>query len=94
MSRAETWKYSAASPTAESTVYHLAEELVDLRIDLIVTVSPTAIKPALDAAETIPIVMGFSTDPVRNGFITSLAKPGGNITGVVVRPKIYSQVSE
>src|SRR5688572_8195451 len=65
----------------------LAKELVDLRMDVIVAVSPTAIKPALDATKTIPIVMGFGKDPVRDGLITSLAKPGGNITGVVVAPE-------
>ena len=65
----------------------LAKELVDLRMDVIVAVSPTAIKPALDTTKTIPIVMGFGKDPVRDGFITSLAKPGGNITGVVVAPE-------
>ena len=65
----------------------LAKELVDLRMDIIVAVSPTAIKPALDATKTIPIVMGFGKDPVRDGLITSLAKPGGNITGVVVAPE-------
>jgi putative tryptophan/tyrosine transport system substrate-binding protein len=65
----------------------LAKELVDLRMDVIVAVSPTAIKPALDATKTIPIVMGFGKDPVRDGFIDSLAKPGGNITGVVVAPE-------
>jgi putative tryptophan/tyrosine transport system substrate-binding protein len=65
----------------------LAKELVDLRMDLIVAVSPTAIKPALEATKTIPIVMGFGKDPIRDGLITSLAKPGGNITGVVVAPE-------
>ena len=65
----------------------MAKELVDLRMHVIVAVSPTAIKPALDATKTIPIVMGFGKDPVRDGFITSLAKPGGNITGVVVAPE-------
>ncbi len=65
----------------------LAKELVDIRMDLIVAVSPTAIKPAFDATKTIPIVMGFGKDPVRDGLITSLAKPGGNITGVVVAPE-------
>ena len=65
----------------------LAKELVDLRMDVIVAVSPTAIKPALDATKSIPIVMGFGKDPVRDGFIASLAKPGGNITGVVVAPE-------
>jgi putative ABC transport system substrate-binding protein len=65
----------------------LAKELVDSRMDVIVAVSPTAIKPALDATKSIPIVMGFGKDPVRDGFIASLAKPGGNITGVVVAPE-------
>jgi putative tryptophan/tyrosine transport system substrate-binding protein len=65
----------------------LVKELVDLRMDVIVAVSPTAIKPALEATKSIPIVMGFGKDPVRDGFISSLAKPGGNITGVVVAPE-------
>jgi putative ABC transport system substrate-binding protein len=65
----------------------LAKELVDLQVDVILAVSPTAIKPALDATRTIPIVMGFGKDPVRDGLIASLAKPGGNITGVVVAPE-------
>jgi putative ABC transport system substrate-binding protein len=65
----------------------LAKELVDSRMDVIVAVSPTAIKPALDATKSIPIVMGFGKDPVRDGLIASLAKPGGNITGVVVAPE-------
>jgi putative ABC transport system substrate-binding protein len=65
----------------------LAKELVDLRMDVIVAVSPTAIKPAQEATKSIPIVMGFGKDPVRDGFIASLARPGGNITGVVVAPE-------
>ena len=65
----------------------LAKELVELRVDVIVAVSPTAIKPAQEATKTIPIVMGFGKDPVRDGFVTSLAKPGGNVTGVVVAPE-------
>jgi putative ABC transport system substrate-binding protein len=65
----------------------LAKELVDLRVDLIVAVSPSAIKPAQEATRIIPIVMGFGKDPVRDGFVTSLAKPGGNVTGVVVAPE-------
>ncbi len=65
----------------------LAKELVDSRMDVIVAVSPTAIKPAQDATKSIPIVMGFGKDPVRDGFIASLVKPGGNITGVVVAPE-------
>jgi putative ABC transport system substrate-binding protein len=65
----------------------LAKELVDLRMDVIVAVSPTAIVPAKNATAAIPIVMGFGKDPVRDGFVASLARPGGNITGVVVAPE-------
>jgi putative ABC transport system substrate-binding protein len=69
------------------TLPALAKELVDLRMDVIVAVSPTAIQPAKNATATIPIVMGFGKDPVRDGFVASLARPGGNITGVVVAPE-------
>jgi putative ABC transport system substrate-binding protein len=65
----------------------LAKELADLRVDVIVAVSPTAIQPAKEATNTIPIVMGFGKDPVRDGFVASMARPGGNITGVVVAPE-------
>jgi putative ABC transport system substrate-binding protein len=65
----------------------LARELVDMRMDVIVAVSPTAIQSARAATRSIPIVMGFGKDPVRDGFVESLAKPGGNITGVVVAPE-------
>jgi putative ABC transport system substrate-binding protein len=47
-----------------------------------VPATPTAIPAARQATRTIPIVMVFSTDPVGNGFIASLAHPGGNITGL------------
>src|SRR5687768_9575254 len=57
-------------------------ELVRLRVDVIVTTGPTATRPAKDATRTIPIVMTNDGDPVGNGFIASLARPGGNITGL------------
>jgi putative ABC transport system substrate-binding protein len=65
----------------------LARELVQLRVDLILAVSPTAIRPAMNVTKTIPIVMGFGKDPVRDGFVASLARPGGNVTGVLVAPE-------
>jgi putative ABC transport system substrate-binding protein len=65
----------------------LAKELADSQVDVIVAVSPTAIQPAMEATKTIPIVMGFGKDPVRDGFVASMARPGGNITGVVVAPE-------
>jgi ABC-type uncharacterized transport system substrate-binding protein len=60
----------------------LAAELVRLNVDIIVTAGPTDTKAAKKATNTMPIVMGFDTDPVGNGFVTSLARPGGNITGL------------
>jgi putative ABC transport system substrate-binding protein len=61
----------------------LAQELVARRVDVIVAVAPTAIDAARAATQTIPIVMAFSGgDPVKAGFAVSLARPGGNTTGV------------
>jgi putative ABC transport system substrate-binding protein len=60
----------------------LATELVRLKVDVIVTGGPTATRPAKKATATIPIVMAQDTDPVGNGFVSSLARPGGNITGL------------
>ena len=62
----------------------LAKELVRLKVDLILAVGIMATRAAKQATRTIPIVMGnSSTDPVRGGLIDSLARPGGNITGVI-----------
>ena len=60
----------------------LATELVQLDVDIIVSGGPTATRPAKEATSTIPIVMGFDDDPVGAGFVASLARPGGNITGL------------
>jgi len=60
----------------------LAAELVRLKLDLIVTGGPQATRPAKQATSTIPIVMAQDPDPVGNGFVASLAQPGGNITGL------------
>ncbi len=61
----------------------LAAELVRLPVDVIVPVaSDPAIRAAQQATSTIPIVMAVSSDPVGSGFVASLARPGGNITGV------------
>ena len=59
-----------------------AAELVRLNVDIFVLGTPTAIPAVRQATTTIPVVMGYSTDPVGNGFIASLAHPGGNITGL------------
>ena len=60
----------------------LAAELVRLKVEVIVTGGPPATRAAKEATVTLPIVMGFDTDPVGNGFVASLARPGGNITGL------------
>ncbi|HSE89382.1 MAG TPA: ABC transporter substrate-binding protein [Candidatus Binatia bacterium] len=60
----------------------LAAELLRLKVDIIVTGGPTSTRAAKEATVTIPIVMTQDPDPVGNGFIASLARPGGNITGL------------
>ena len=60
----------------------MAAELVRLKVDVIVTGGPTATRAAKEATSTIPIVMATDPDPVANGFVASLARPGGNITGL------------
>ena len=60
----------------------LAAELVSLKVDLIVTGGPPSARAAKEATATIPIVMIQVGDPVGSGFVASLARPGGNITGL------------
>jgi putative ABC transport system substrate-binding protein len=73
------WRFAETRPDLFPA---LASELVRLKVDLIVLGTATAIRPARQATETIPLVMGDSTNPVERGFVASLAHPGGNITGV------------
>lgn len=60
----------------------LAAELVRLKVEVIVTQGPQATSAAQQATATIPIVMANSDDPVASNFVKSLARPGGNITGL------------
>jgi putative ABC transport system substrate-binding protein len=60
----------------------LAAELVRLKVDVIVTGGEAATRPAKEATTSIPIVMTQDDDPVGAGFVASLARPGGNITGL------------
>jgi putative ABC transport system substrate-binding protein len=55
---------------------------VRFKVDIIVTAGPAATGPAQEATSTIPIVMAQDSDPVESGFVASLARPGGNITGL------------
>ncbi|HEV8341315.1 MAG TPA: ABC transporter substrate-binding protein [Candidatus Binatia bacterium] len=61
---------------------NLVAELVQLKVDVLVLRAQPAIRAAKQATKTIPIVMSTTQDPVAAGFIDSLARPGGNITGL------------
>src|SRR3989454_9279132 len=60
----------------------LATELVRMKVDVIVAIPNPAIEAVRQATQTIPIVMPIGSDPVGVGFVASLARPGGNITGL------------
>jgi len=60
----------------------LVEELIRLKVDLIVTASTGPALAAKKATSTIPIVMASQSDPVGTGLVASLARPGGNVTGM------------
>jgi putative ABC transport system substrate-binding protein len=62
----------------------LADELVRLKVDIIVTSSSTAILAAKNASPTIPIIFATAADPVGDGLVSGLARPGGNITGLSI----------
>jgi putative ABC transport system substrate-binding protein len=65
----------------------LARELAQLRLDAIVTVGTSATQAVKDATSTIPVVFLTNVDPVAVGFVSSLARPGGNVTGVLITPE-------
>jgi len=66
----------------EHRIPGLVAELVQLKLDVIVVPTLTGIRAAKRATHKIPIVMVSSEDPVANGFVDSLARPGGNVTGL------------
>ena len=73
------WRSSDGKPERRSEI---AAELVRLKVDVIVSAGPTVTRSVKESTLTIPIVMGQDTDPVGSGFVASLARPGGNITGL------------
>jgi putative tryptophan/tyrosine transport system substrate-binding protein len=77
----------------------LAANLVDLKVDVIVAPSTPAARTAKGATSTIPIVFEIGADPVATGLVASLARPGGNVTGVTfiaieLMPKRLELLSE
>ena len=73
----------------------LAAELVQLKVDVIVTQGEEATRAVKEATSTIPIVMASSGDPVVSGLVASLARPGGNVTGLsTVAPEIIRKQLE
>src|SRR5262245_25674440 len=60
-----------------------ARELAERKVDVIVAISPAAVHAAQSASTTIPIIaLDLESDPVASGLITSLSRPGGQVTGV------------
>ena len=64
----------------------LARELIQLRMDVIVAVGSAAVRACGGASSTLPIVFYGNFDPIALGLVKSLAKPGGNVTGVLIAP--------
>src|SRR2546425_9561416 len=81
MSRARTSSLRTVG-RMEERLPDLAAELVRLQVEVIVAVGTSATRAAQHATRTIPIVMTGTPDPVAQGLVASLARPGGNITGV------------
>ena len=73
------YRYADGNPARER---ELAAGLVGQKVEVIVTTGPTVTRNVKDATVTIPIVFAQDGDPVASGFVTSLARPGGNITGL------------
>ena len=73
------WRFSEGKPDGERVI---AAEFLRLKVDVIVTVGSIATRAAKETTATIPIVMTQDPDPVGSGFVASLARPGGNITGL------------
>src|SRR5882724_2243020 len=73
------WRYAEGKADRER---ELAAELARLKVDVIVSAGPTVTRALKEATSTIPIVMGQDGNPVVSGLVASLARPGGNITGL------------
>jgi ABC-type uncharacterized transport system substrate-binding protein len=87
-----TFEYRFAEGKGDQRLAELAGELVRLKVDLIVTSGGPTPFAAKKATTTIPIVMLQSTNPVGEGLVASLARPGGNITGITgINPELNTK---
>ena len=73
------YRYAEGKP---ERLMDLASELVRLKVDLVYTASEEGVLAAKNASKTVPIVFGTVQDPLASGFVESLARPGGNATGL------------
>jgi putative ABC transport system substrate-binding protein len=86
------WRYAEGKL---DRVPALVAELVRFKVDVIISAGPAPTRSAKQATVTIPIVMAFDDDPVGSGFAASLARPGGNITGLsALSPEISGKQLE
>jgi len=86
------WRSAEGKPERRNEI---AGDWARLKVEIIVTGGPTTTSAAKEATSTIPIVMAFDNDPVGNGFVASLARPGGNITGLsTLAPEISGKQLE
>jgi putative ABC transport system substrate-binding protein len=89
-------EYRYGEGANESRLVDLAKELVDSSVDLIITAGSACIRPAMTATTIIPIVMvADNADPVSVGYVASLARPGGNVTGLTgLSPEVTAKRME
>ena len=85
-------EYRGDPQRREDRLPELAADLVRLKVDVIVALDPPAAHAAQNATKTTPIVIRSTADPVRAGFVSSLARPGGNITGMTsISSELYGK---
>jgi putative ABC transport system substrate-binding protein len=82
-----TIEYRFAENKGSERLTELAADLVRLKVDLILTSGAGPVSAAKSATTTIPIVIANAPDPVAAGFVASLARPGGNVTGLASVPE-------
>jgi len=86
------WRYAEGNP---ERLRQMLTELISSQVKVIVTGGPSATRMAKQSGTMIPIVMATDPDPVANGFVASLARPGGNITGLsTLAPEISGKQLE